>query len=827
MRKKVNQMKKIKVCLNKSIINKANSKNKKEMYAFTSEFERFELTPAEFLNEVAGKGFAFCSSYLIEGEHEYCYKKEENFGGSNILAIDIDNVNKNGVKKTDEEGYCTLEMILNDPRVKELASFVYTTPSFKESHHRFRIVFVTSAFITEKETFSKAIKTLNNIFGGDVATTSLVQGFYGAENSKYTFFDNILPDDEFDRLIQIYDEKNNKDIIKLDKSEIEGSKFSIDDIDELLKYIFKKGKISNDDWWKIPTILVNSFNLTQDQIITLIAKHTDVGDTKEKLKYADRYKDVFTPATLIWLAQQNGYEIPNHLRGENYLEKFWTINKNEDKEGKLVLSNYKTQDYLYQKFLQNKGFYLYVKGNSQELIQVQGNIIQSSSEAIVRNVSLKYIDGNKDLYSDKLEATCVKNGFRKDMNRLFPNTIKNLYHINSDEHFYFVKDKVDTSYVFYNNGCRVIKKNNDKLVEYSKISGFIRSDKILNRSFKVSDGKPSIIQKYIKRLSTNRLEEDKLDYNKDKYNSLISIIGYLATNYKKKDNAVAIILTDSNLTLSDESEGGSGKSLFAKIISFIRKQVVIDGRNFKSDSDFKLDQIDESTDVCLINDCASNFPFESFYNYITDDLVIQKKYKSSEVITFENSPKFIFTSNSVLGGDGSSDIRRRVEIEVSNYYDLKHKPSDEFGILFDWDEDEWARYDDFIGKCIRYYYKNGIIPSKSTNAMYKRLEIHTSIEFAEYATLYLKEDKLYWMDSILQDFTQKTGCMLTYHTLTKYLNSWAKYSDTNMYNEYIKSENNKRVVVFSSEKNKNLIYWKTTTEFKKLILLVDTFPSKY
>lgn len=818
-------MKRFKISLNKSIINKADSSNRKTMMKFTSEFENFELTQEEIFSEITVKGFAFCSAYLKENEHGFCYKKEDNFIGSNVLAVDVDNTNKDGSKKSKEQGYCSFEEIQNIPIVKELSSFVYTTPSHKKDHHRFRIVFLTAQFVNDKERYKKAITSLNQLFGGDPATTSVVQGFYGCKDANSKYFGKLFTQDDVSRLVEIYDENKSTDLQKVKNEIADESEFTLEEIDEIVKYIFLKGNIANEHWWKVPTILNNNFNLSEDDICNIIKKYTELGDTLDKIEHASRYKNYFTKATLIWLAKKNGYELPDRHVSNSYFKKFWSIEQVLDKSGNLSFIKCHTSDYKFEEYVTKRGYYLFKRSDSFDLVKTSNNIIYNSTEEDLRREVLDALDDN-NLYDNKMESNKVKDVVRKDMKRLIPNTMKNLRHLNKSKEFKIIKDNETTSYLFYENGVREITKNSEKIINYKDVNGFVRSDKILDREFIKSDGKKSIIQKYLKCLSTNRLEDGKLEFNEEKYHSLVSIIGYLATNYKKKDNPVAIVLTDYNLTLSDESEGGSGKSLFAKIISHIRKQVNIDGRNFRSDADFKLDQIDDSTDVCLINDCSYKFPFESFYNYITDDLTIQKKYKSSEIIPFENSPKFIFTTNSVLGGDGSSDRRRRLEVEVSNYFNLNHKPSDEFGILFDWSDDEWARYDDFIGKCLRYYYKNGLLTSEPEFTKYKRLEEVTSPEFAEYASLNLKNDELYWVDSISEDFTQLSKIMLTPHKLFDYMKCWANYNETNMFTDYIRSQSNRRFVVFSSDKSKNLPYWKKTKEYDKLKLKVDTTPSK-
>ena len=64
--------------------------------------------------------------------------------------------------------------------------------------------------------------------------------------------------------------------------------------------------------------------------------------------------------------------------------------------------------------------------------------------------------------------------------------------------------------------------------------------------------------------------------------------------------------------------------------------------------------------------------------------------------------------------------RRRWELELSQYYNSKKTPLDEFDkLLFDdWDKEEWLRFDNYMLSCLQKYIKNGF-----TKAEFKNLTI--------------------------------------------------------------------------------------------------------
>src|SRR5690606_22054837 len=107
---------------------------------------------------------------------------------------------------------------------------------------------------------------------------------------------------------------------------------------------------------------------------------------------------------------------------------------------------------------------------------------------------------------------------------------------------------------------------------------------------------------------------------------ILSIIGYALRNYRNTSNTRAIIFNDESI--SDQPEGGSGKSLLAKALGHVRSQVTKDGKIFNPKRPFEWSDVDESTHLVLIDETSNNFSFEDLFSVITDGITVEKKFSN-------------------------------------------------------------------------------------------------------------------------------------------------------------------------------------------------------
>jgi hypothetical protein len=239
-------------------------------------------------------------------------------------------------------------------------------------------------------------------------------------------------------------------------------------------------------------------------------------------------------------------------------------------------------------------------------------------------------------------------------------------------------------------------------------------------------------------------------------NRLMTIIGYMLHKYKDPANAKAVILLDTD-HLSGPS-GGTGKGIIVKAIGQVRKLNREDGKSISTSNRFNLANVDEYTDIIVIDDVPKGFNFEDIFSMVTDGVTIEKKYQNKFILPFDRSPKIMLSSNYLIAGNTSSHRRRRVEFQVTNYFNAGFTPEDKYGHrLFDeWDNEQWLLFYNLMIGCQQKYLKNGIVQSDPEVLWYPRLQADTCQEFADFAeehfTLDHKHDKKEMLEAFKAEY---------------------------------------------------------------------------
>ncbi|QNM85986.1 hypothetical protein H9W90_02410 [Polaribacter pectinis] len=302
------------------------------------------------------------------------------------------------------------------------------------------------------------------------------------------------------------------------------------------------------------------------------------------------------------------------------------------------------------------------------------------------------------------------------------------------------RDRKDSGIFYYQNCYSVISEDGIEVKEYSELPYVIWESRIIKHDY-VQDKDKSIGQ--FQQFCFNISKKDE-----NRFLSLKTILGYLLHRCKIKDEAKAIILYDENMVLNDKTNGGTGKTLLSIALSKVRDLELFDGKSIKNDSWFKNQRINLTTDIITYDDLNKTTSLELFYSMITTGVEVEKKRKDAFYIKHEDSPKIIITSNyPVKGPGGSSDLRRRFEFEVANYYDEEFTPEKEFGNMFfneDWGIEEWQKFYHFLMECLTSYLKYGLVKATPINYNQKKLEMNTSKEFLEFADDFL--DFNFWDD---------------------------------------------------------------------------------
>ncbi len=378
-------------------------------------------------------------------------------------------------------------------------------------------------------------------------------------------------------------------------------------------------------------------------------------------------------------------------------------------------------------FLVKNGFGKIYVGKEAILIKITNNRVKEVNETKIKDFVVDYINSLEDPIIGEFNRADVRNVLLKDHSDYFSKKFLEFlptYDLN------FKRDTREEAYFFFRNCWVRVNDSGYQELDYSKMDGVIWEDQIIQRDFQRTESDECDFKQFIKNIC--RGEEDR-------YLALVTAIGYLLHTYKDSGNAKAIVFCDEGdkEALPDEANGRSGKSLVAKAIGKLRKIFIQDARNFNFDKTFAFQSIDLDTQLIVFNDCPKNFRFDKLFAIITDSITVEKKNRDEFVIPFEQSPKILITTNYTIQDEGTSSKDRKFEIEFSNYYNINHRPVDDFEIKFfdDWIEEkeyEWVKFDNFMLSCVVTYLQLGLTPYKFRNLLRKQITQGTAVEFYEF-----------------------------------------------------------------------------------------------
>lgn len=225
-------------------------------------------------------------------------------------------------------------------------------------------------------------------------------------------------------------------------------------------------------------------------------------------------------------------------------------------------------------------------------------------------------------------------------------------------------------------------------------------------------------------------------------------LGYLAHKHKNPENAWAVFAMDAKESEIGKSFGGSGKSIYARSLEHINSTFYIGGRNSaKTEDKFIYDGVDEHTFLIIIDDADQYLKFDFFYPAITGKLNINPKNNKQFILDFNESPKFVFTSNFTLKQIDPSTERRILYTAFSDYYHEKdsdgyyketRKPKDDLGkLLFDeFNQEEWNKFYNLMANCIQLYLSFNKISPPMENVIKRNLRTQMGEHFLGWANEY-------------------------------------------------------------------------------------------
>jgi len=389
-------------------------------------------------------------------------------------------------------------------------------------------------------------------------------------------------------------------------------------------------------------------------------------------------------------------------------------------------------------FLADRGFQkLYADSDESMLVYVEDNVVRPTSKERIKDHVTTYL--KEEVPGERgVEETLMRGSnyyFSSGLFEFLPKLTADFHCSSSGK-----------AYRYYQNGFVEITERGYDLRPYSELEGLVWKGQIIDRPFVDLSGSKNRASWEWRRCLGNVAGQSE-----DRIQSLRTSLGYLQHRYKDPALTKVVIFMDE--VDSEFADGRTGKSLVAKSLQYTSSAKRMDGRNFRFNR-FAFQGVDLGTDIIDYNDARKDFPMSRLFSVSTDDMTVECKGQDSITIRFEDSPKFLISTNFVIEGGGASFDDRAFEVEFADHYSLDHRPLDDFGhrLFEEWDEQEWARFDNTMVSCIQEYLRDGLVEYERENVEYRRLKQNTCASFATWALDTIAEGKVFEKDALYQSF---------------------------------------------------------------------------
>lgn len=262
-------------------------------------------------------------------------------------------------------------------------------------------------------------------------------------------------------------------------------------------------------------------------------------------------------------------------------------------------------------------------------------------------------------------------------------------------------------------------------------------------------------------INSDLLSEEQVVVQSRCFYKLADLFGFLLSPVKTHARLAAPYLIDLSC-FEGISNGRSGKGLLMQYVKKMRNVVEVDGRK-QGEFDYQhaFSNVTRDTDIVYINDYDPQAnQFDAVYNLISDGMTVNPKHKPMFHLSFEESPKVIFSSNQMVKQEDASTSARLDYVVASNWYHkasegnanysfaCDHTPIDDFGkeLIGDYTAEDWnndlavifcfVQYHLLLSKMkVRFDTPAELLNWARTTASYKK-------SFGEWAVDYFTEDML-------------------------------------------------------------------------------------
>jgi hypothetical protein len=549
----------------------------------------------------------------------------------------------------------------------------------------------------------------------------------------------------FNSKYQMVDGQRNNNLIKLG--------FALNDFginkreaeSVMLQYESKDFKAS-----EIKTIVDSAYRRTQNFGTKFFEDNEEKARIEKMVKSGKKEDDIIREFSSFDRGQIK--KVISNVKDVITVDNFWTFTNN----GAVKISPHK-----YKVWLESNGFFKYFPdGGGYSFVRKEQNLLSVTDQVKIKDFVLEYLLNNEGIGYLPYDYMAASS---KHFNADFLTFLKT-------EDVSLMKDTKDECYLYFANGVAKITKSKIELIDYIDIPSLVWKNQIIDREYKKTKEKGDF-EKFVHLLAGG---------DDDKFESIKTVIGYLCHNYNNGGNMKAIIVNDEGI--SENPDGGSGKSLLGSAIGKVRRLSIIDGKLYKADDKFRFQTVEADTQVTLFDDVLRNFEFEMLFSVVTQGMTIEYKNKPAIKLTPEETSKILITTNYTIGGVGGSFERRKHEIEVSGYFNHLHTPYDEFGKMFfdEWDSLEWIKFDNFMISCVQLFLEKGLIKHDFKNLEVRKFIKETSYEFYEWVNddemnlpLNTRVDKAGAYESIINDYPDLRK-WLKQKRFNAWINSYAK-----------------------------------------------------
>ena len=199
--------------------------------------------------------------------------------------------------------------------------------------------------------------------------------------------------------------------------------------------------------------------------------------------------------------------------------------------------------------------------------------------------------------------------------------------------------------------------------------------------------------------------------------SRIANAGYLMHQYKSLSAAYATVCVDYKVGRDkNEKNGGSGKTLYGMTVGKLVNSIYREGKRRQDvESKYFFGGTTEANGLFFIDECHDALDLGQFFGRVTGSFLVEQKNEPIYTIPFDQSPKLLFGTNSVIHQHDPATERRLWYQVFSDYYHVQTPENDynetrtvrdDVGCNImdsEYSETDWQLDIAFLIQCLQYH----------------------------------------------------------------------------------------------------------------------------